>query len=238
MDAVLALIESVPALFGPGDLAALACLAVAWTGLTLAIERSHARHPSMSRLMDGYRRAWFEQIAGREVRIMDTQLLTLLRAGAAFFASTCLIAIGGVAALIGEADLLVGLVADLGAEDAGRVPVWEAKLLVILLIMVNAFLKFVWSHRLFGYTAVLMGAIPPAGDGGCAAAVARANAVDRAAARSFNRGLRAIYFAIATLAWFLGPVPFAVAVFLTTAMLVRREFFSASRRALLPAATD
>ncbi len=165
---------------------------------------------------------------------MDSQLLTLLRSGAAFLASTSLIAIGGVAALIGQADLLVGIVRDLGADPTAGVPIWEAKLLLLLLILVNAFLKFVWSHRLFGYSAVLMGAVPPPGDPGVPAAVARAHAVNTTAARSYNRGLRAIYFAIATLAWFLGPLAWIAASVLTTLMLVRREFFSRSRRALLP----
>ncbi len=233
MDTLPALAAALPRLFDRLDLAALALLLVCWAGLNLAIERSGPRCPSVSVLMDGYRRAWLEELAAREVRIMDAQLLTMLRAGAAFFASTCLLAIGGVAALIGQADLLVGIARDLGGDSAARAPVWEAKLLVILLIVVNAFLKFVWSHRLFGYSAVLMGAVPAPGAEGMEAAIARAYAVDRAAARSFNRGLRAIYFGIATLAWFLGPWPFMAATLLTTAMMVRREFFSRSRRALL-----
>ncbi len=233
METLPALAAALPGLFDAADLAALLVFAAATLATTAAIERSGPRRPSVSRLMDGYRRAWLEEMARREVRIMDAQLLTTLRSGAAFFASTCLIAIGGVAALIGQAEQVVAVARDLGAEGATRAPVWEAKLLVILLLLVNAFLKFVWSHRLFGYLAVLMGAMPAAESAGLGPAIERADQTHRAAARSFNRGLRAIYFAVATLAWFLGPLAWIAATLLTTAMLVRREFLSRSRRALM-----
>ena len=53
------------------------------------------------------------------------------------------------------------------------------------------------------------------------------------AAKSFNRGLRSVYFALATLAWLLGPLALLATTVFTTAMLWRREFASESRRALL-----
>ncbi len=234
METLPALVDRLPQLFTALDLAALAVFAAASVAMTLLIEQSSDARPSVSRLMDRARRDWIEEIARREIRIMDAQLLTTLRSGAAFFASTCLIAIGGVAALIGQAERLLGLVRDLGAEaSAATQPVWEAKLLLILLMLVNAFLKFVWSHRLFAYCAVLMGAMPPPGGAGMEAAIARAAELHRAAARSFNRGLRALYFALALLAWFLGPVPLMVASLATASMLYRREFLSRSRRALM-----
>ena len=104
----------------------------------------------------------------------------------------------------------------------------------MLILLVNAFLKFVWSHRLFGYCAVMMGAMPEgAEEAERKAAVERAARLQMSAGRSFNRGLRALYFAIAALAWFLGPLPLIVASLLTAAMLYRREFLSESRRTLV-----
>jgi uncharacterized membrane protein len=59
---------------------------------------------------------------------------------------------------------------------------------------------------------------------------ARAAEMNITAARSFNRGLRSIYFAVGAMGWLAGPAGLAAgAVFATTVML-RREFFSASRR--------
>ena len=53
------------------------------------------------------------------------------------------------------------------------------------------------------------------------------------AARSFNRGLNGIYFALAGLAWLVGPKALVWAVILTTAVLIRREFASHSRAVMM-----
>ncbi len=45
--------------------------------------------------MHGYRDEWMEQLLGREMRMVDAQVTAALQNGAAFFASTSLIAIGG-----------------------------------------------------------------------------------------------------------------------------------------------
>ena len=61
---------------------------------------------------------------------------------------------------------------------------------------------------------------------------ARAAELNRIAARNFNEGLRAIYFALALLAWFIGPLGLIAATTLITLMLMRREFRSETREAL------
>ncbi len=53
------------------------------------------------------------------------------------------------------------------------------------------------------------------------------------AARSFNRGLRSIYFALGVTAWLLGPVALMIATGITLFVLWRREFASKSRAALM-----
>ena len=53
------------------------------------------------------------------------------------------------------------------------------------------------------------------------------------AARSFNRGMRSLYFALGGLPWLLGAVPLVVATLATVLVLWRREFASESRRALM-----
>ena len=105
---------------------------------------------------------------------------------------------------------------------------------MLLICLANAFLKFVWSHRLFGYCAILMAAVP--NDPEDPKAYPRADQaaeVSITAARSFNKAMRATYFSLAAAAWLLGPLPLAVAVIATTLMLYRREFSSRSRQVLL-----
>ncbi|MGM0585194.1 MAG: DUF599 domain-containing protein [Pseudomonadota bacterium] len=216
------------------DLGALALFLAAWTGMTWLIERPGARTPSVHEIMARHRMRWMEAMLRREVRIMDATLLNGLRTAAAFFASGVMLAIGGVVALMGQAERMVGVARDvlrgLEISEAG----WEAKLLILALVLAAAFMKFVWAHRLFGYCAVLMGAVDGVEETPENKATARkAGLINVTAARSFNRGLRTTYFALALLAWFLGPLALVLATALTAATLYRREFRSASRAALL-----
>lgn len=53
------------------------------------------------------------------------------------------------------------------------------------------------------------------------------------AARSFNRGLKSIYYALAVLGWLLGPWGLLAGTVLATGILLRREFASHSRQVIL-----
>ena len=144
-----------------------------------------------------------------------------------------MLAIGGGLALIGNPAPLRGVADDLRLDTAPDF-VWEIKILLVLILLSNAFLKFVWSHRLFGYTAVLVAAVPNDPDDPQAQPRAgQAAEVSITAARSFNRAMRSTYFALASAAWLLGPLALALASAVTVAMLWRREFSSNSRQILL-----
>ena len=110
----------------------------------------------------------------------------------------------------------------------------QIKLLLVTAFLADALLKYVWAHRLFGYCSVLMAAVPndPA-DPSAFHRAAQAAEINITAARGFNRGLRSVYFALASLGWLLGPVPLLISTALTLAVLTRREFASTSRRMLM-----
>ena len=174
-----------------------------------------------------------EQMIDRDPRIFDAQILGGLRQGTAFFASTSLIALGGALALIGNADRLAGVAEDITAADQ-PIFIWEFKLLVVAFFLTNGFLKFVWANRLFGYCAVLMAAVPNEPSHPTARPrAAQAGEINITAARSFNRGLRSVYFALAAMAWLVGPVALMLATVLTSVVIWRREFASHSRKILL-----
>ena len=144
-----------------------------------------------------------------------------------------MLATGGVLALIGNADKLIDVADDLSLQPVAEV-VWEIKLFLTLLLVTNAFLKFVWAHRLFGYCAILMAAVPNAPeDPQCLQMSRKAGEVNITAARSYNRGLRAIYFSIASVAWLISPMALMAAAMITFGVLLRREFLSRSRALLL-----
>ncbi|PZX15725.1 putative membrane protein [Palleronia aestuarii] len=220
-------------LLGPLDAIGVAALFIGWAAIGWWIERPEARHPSVTVLMMGYRRDWMVQMITRQPRIFDAAILATLRQGTSFFASTCVIAIGGVLALIGNAERLVGVAAELG--EIGLPPViWQIKLAFIALLLTNAFLRFVWSNRLFGYCAVVMAAVPNAHDDPRTLPRARKAAeLNIRAAWNFNRGLRAMYFALASLAWLVGAVPLVIATLATLWVLWSREFHSKPREILI-----
>ena len=219
--------------FGPLDLTATTLLAVAWVLIGWIIERADSKHPSVSVIMAGYRREWMTQFVTREPRVFDANILANLRQGTTFFASASMIGIGGGLALIGNTERLLGIAKDLSLENA-PVVVWEVKILVVILFLANGFLKFVWSHRLFGYCAVMLASVPnDAADSACFPRAAQAAEINITAARSFNRGLRSVYFALGALAWLLGAIPLLFATAFTVLILWRREFASHSRSVLV-----
>ncbi len=226
------LLATLEATFTGYDTAVFLLFLFAWLTTGLLAEHPPKWRPSVSHLMKDYRRRWMVEFLTREPRIFDISLIDSLRQGTAFFVSGSMIAIGGGVAMIGNAATLQGLAKDLtiGAEVAQL----RIKLIVVVALMANALLKFVWSHRLFGYCAIMMAAIP----NDYTHPMARPRADQTAeiiitAARSFNRGLNSIYFALCGLAWLIGPKTLFYAVILTTAVLIRREFASHSRAVMM-----
>lgn len=214
------------------DLIAFAGFILAWLATGWFTEHPPANRPSVSVLMNDYRRDWMRQFVTREPRIFDATVVDSLRQGTAFFASASMIAIGGGVALLGNAAVVKGLAAQLSLhEDAVGI---ELKLILMLTFLANSLLKFIWSNRLFGYCSIMMAAVPndPDDPHGYHRA-AQAAEVNITAARSFNRGLRAIYFALAALGWLAGPVALMIATAFTAGVLVRREFASVSREVIL-----
>ncbi|MGJ8603058.1 MAG: DUF599 domain-containing protein [Marivita sp.] len=225
-------------LFTVLDAVGLCLLSGGWVACSLVVENAPKSHPSTSQIMAGYRREWMRQFVTRQPRIFDSQIIASLRQGTAFFASASMIAIGGGFALLGNAERLRGVAEDLTLES-DPIFLLEVKLLALLLFAANAFLKFVWSHRLFGYCSVIMSAVPNDPEDPKAMPMAlQAAELNITAARGYNRGLRSVYFGIASSTWLLGAGPLVIAALVTILVVLRREFASQSRHVLLHGAPD
>ena len=210
------------------DLAALAGLLAAWLLSGWLIETPPQRYPSVSVLMQDYRRDWMRTFVTRQPRIFDATLIDSLRQGTAFFASACMIAIGGGIAVIGNARTVETLAAELPLSTGGHDVALH--MLPVIGLLGNALLKFVWAHRLFGYCSILMAAVPNEPTDPLAFhRASQAAEINITAAKSFNRGLHSIYFALAALGWLFGPVGLTVTTVLAGGLLLRREFASHSR---------
>ena len=178
---------------------------------------------------------WMRNMAARDVRIVDAQLLASLSQGNAFFASTSAIGIGGLAAMIGSGDQVQKLFERLPYAAQSSPVVWELKLILLISIFIYAFFKFAWAFRLAHYTAIMIGATPIANGSNhadCEEHALRTARLIGIAGEHSNSGLRAFYCAIAALAWFYHPIAFMIATAWVLSILVRRDFFSRSRRLL------
>src|SRR5918998_770691 len=188
------------------DLVALAFFVVAWLSYHIAVEVTPARHRGLNVRMDEHRHLWMEQMLMRENRIVDANIMSSLQNGTAFFASTSLLAIGGVLTLLRATDDVVSAMADMPFGVTTTRIAWEVKVIGLAIIFVYAFYKFAWSYRIFNYAAILVGAVPRADDRhreDAKAAIRRAAAMNVVAGRHFNRGQRAFFFALAYLGWFV-----------------------------------
>jgi uncharacterized membrane protein len=215
------------------DGAAVVVLIAVWLGLSWWIEHPTAKRPSVTIVMSEYRREWMRVMVHRDPRIFDAQVMASLRQGTAFFASTCLLAVGGVLALIGNVDPLRGVAQEIAMVQSPTV-IWQLKLGLVLVLLSNAFLKFVWANRVFGYCSVMMAAVPNDPDEPMAGPMAsKAAELNIRAAMNFNRGLRSMYFALGAVAWLAGPIPLLGAVAVTAWVVWTREFASVPRAIIM-----
>lgn len=216
------------------DYAGLALFSAAWVCFRFFNERGFGKATSLSTLMDAQRMAWMREMSRRDARIADAGIMSSLQNGAAFFASTSLIILGGAAAAMREGDILK-IFGDLPFGLTVTREVWQLKVLGLAFIFGYSFFKFAWAYRLFIYAAILIGATPPPEH-------ADARELDKAAERAgsmtvdaglhFAKGLRTIYFAFAYIGWFVSPYVLMATTVMIFAIVMRREFSSAARAAL------
>jgi uncharacterized membrane protein len=217
------------------DWVALGFFLAAWFGYSAAVERTAAGRNSLNRLMNVHRYAWKRAALVRDNRIIDANINASLQNGTAFFASTSLIAIGASLTLLRSADEALTVFGALPFGIATSKIAWDVKVLGLTVVFVYAFFKFAWSYRLFNYAAILIGAIPvmtetPTPEAELAAW--RAASMNTVAGRSFNRGQRAFFFALAYLGWFISGYVLIVSTAGVLYVMWRRQFASDAVAAL------
>jgi uncharacterized membrane protein len=218
--------------FSPIDWFALAWFGIAWLGFAQLIDRGWLG-ASLSQAMDGHRRQWMHTLIDRDLRIIDTSIMAGLQNGTAFFASTSLLALGGSLTLLSQTERMIAVLTDLAITSAPSPAEVEWKVVGLALIYAYAFFKFGWAYRLFNYASILIGAVPLAAERDTPEALFAADRsadMQISAARHFNRGLRAFFFSLGFLGWFLGPLAFLVTTTLVLIILLRRQFGSEPQR--------
>ncbi|HYE49198.1 MAG TPA: DUF599 family protein [Azospirillaceae bacterium] len=214
------------------DLLALAWFFLAWSGFTVVLDHLRVVPPPLNRHMSGIRGAWMRNMVARDNRVMDSMLLGHLISSVSFFASTTALLLAGLLGALAAAEEAHRVISGLGFTVRTTAAVFELKLLLLLVIFVFAFFKFTWALRQYNYACALVGAAPSGKSPEGEAAAAEAASVLSLAVLSFNGGLRAYYFAFATLGWFVHPLAYAVLTAGILVVLVRRQYFSPAARAV------
>ena len=167
--------------------------------------------------------------------MIDGVVLQNLSTSPSFFASTTILIIGGLLAVLGTSDKATEIVRDLPFAARTSVLVFDLKVVLLLGIFVYAFFRFTWSMRQYTFGALLIAAAPEAaqlleqgsdGEVRRQAFAKKAGGVVSMAAETFNDGLRAYYLSFAAVAWFFSPLIFMLATAGVVYVLYQREFRS------------
>jgi uncharacterized membrane protein len=212
------------------DWAGLAAFFLGWIGYAVFAKRRSTMQPSLLDTTNHIRRQWMLQTTYREVRVIDGVVVQSLSTSPSFFASTTILIIGGLLAVLGSSNASE-LVREIPFAARTTVLVFDLKIVLMLAIFVYAFFRFTWSMRQYTFGALLVASAPEA-EQFQSLGLSRDEFADRAgrvvglAAETFNDGLRAYYFAFAAVSWFLSPLAFMRATGGVIYILYQREFHS------------
>lgn len=204
---------------------------VCWAGYTRYASWRGRDTACLASVLHLYRQDWMRRMLLRDNRIADANVIGNLERNAGFFASSTLIILAGILTALGASDRAVSLLADLPFVQPVSRGLSEIKLLALGVVFVYAFFTFSWCMRQYNFAAVLVASAPMAGERNVSdqerkSFAERAARVISMAANQFNFGLRAYYFGMATLSWFIHPWFFMGVTAGVVLILYRREFHS------------
>jgi len=218
------------------DVFALVFFVAAWLGYAIFAERRSHTVPNLHTRMDAYRREWMVRMIDRENRMLDAAILRLLARSSQFFASTTMLVLGALIALTGYIQQALDVVSGLPFTMHSSARLLEVKIMLLVVIFTYAFFKFTWSMRQLGQASTLVGAAPKQPKDNpeqYAPVINRIARITSYSGTNFNNGLRAYYFGLAALGWFLHPGLMIVATAWIIFVLYQREFASKTLKAML-----
>ena len=215
----------------PADWLALGWFIAAWWGYAAFARRRAEGGGSLLATTNHYRRLWMVQTTARENRVIDGVVVQNLSTSPSFFASTSILIIGGLLAVLGASEETAKLVREFPFAARTSTLVFDLKLFVLTAVFVYAFFRFTWSMRQYTFGALLIASAPDpsvfeSGQASREEFADRAGRVVGMAAETFNDGLRAYYMAFAVILWFYSPLAFALGTAGIIYLLYQREFRS------------
>ena len=207
------------------NMAALGLFAVCWVlyqpVLTLLARRGGG---SINTDLTVVRAAWMRNMARRENRFMDGQLLAQSLNSASFFASSNLLLIAATAgALFGGQSTFKNVSSLVVIQTSSRL-LFEGQMALVLVTLARGLLDFIWAIRQMNYCLAAIGAVPDRIDDATHHAFGDIAArLLNPAMHSFNSGVRGYYFALAAAAWLFGPIAFMATTVGAVSLLTWRQ---------------
>lgn len=216
------------------DLIALLWFMAAWVGFTVVQDHLLSGRRVVNQHLKIVRRHWMERMLERDNRIMDSQLVGHTMNSCSFFASTTMLILAGLVGSFGAIEHAHELVSSLSFTAKTSRQVFEIKMVLLVVVFTFGFFKFTWALRQYNYCCALIGSapmppVPPNVRTGMATAISEALTL---AVTALNGGMRAYYFALAVLAWVVGPILFMLATTAVLVVLTRRQAFSPTEKVI------
>jgi len=216
------------------DITAVGWYIAGWVLYSHFAESGFKGKRNLSEMVGAQRTLWMERMLMREARIVDASIVGALMQSVTFFASTSILIIAGLLATLGGVDDAVSIIDDTPFLAHTTHVVFESKLFFMAATFVYAFFKFSWSLRLFNILSVMIAAAPapPVPPKAASEFSRRAGMMNSLAGNNFNKGLRAYYFGLVALTWFVHPVFFILMTTWVIFIIYRRDFFSKAAQIL------
>ncbi|MFN3572209.1 DUF599 domain-containing protein [Phenylobacterium sp.] len=206
------------------DTVALALFAIAWLAYEPLVKAALGRRHMINLDMGVIRVAWMRNMAVRENKFMDGQLLGHTINSASFFASSNLLLIAAAAGvLFGGEDAFRSASSLIVIKTSSRL-LFELQLALVLLTLARGLLDFIWAIRQMNYTIAVIGAAPISAEAAVLQTYGEASGrLINPALSAFNAGVRGYYFALAAASWIFGATAFIVATISAVLLLVWRQ---------------
>lgn len=181
-----------------------------------------------------YRHQWMREMLKRENRMMDATMVGNLQRSIAFFANTTIFILIGLMSMLGYHDRAEGILSSVPYAKPMSGFMFETRILLLIVIFIYAFFKYTWSLRQYNYAGIFIVAAPSCRDrlDEHEAIAEKGSYLVGNAAKHFNNALRAYYFGLAALAWFVHPYVFMAATAWVIFVTHRREYRSGTLRNL------
>lgn len=214
------------------DLSCLVVFLSVWFGYARYSRRMVSKRNSLAGMMRIQRIAWMQNCMIRSSHIDDAALIANVDRHVTFYASTTLLILAGLVTSLSQVVPIQKMLLSLPFSYALETSQIQLRLMVLVAIYIYAYFTITWSLRQLSFASVMLGAGQVQSENQLHATDANmefaglvAKVMDLSA-HSFNSGLRAYYFSMATVSWFYHPAFFVLSCLVVTIVLYRREFKS------------